>query len=176
MSHNSDYAPPSDGFLDGAQRWADDKIHGAYKSAFKGLLRVSATGFGKGVIATALVAVVGIALLGGIDLPAATGGELLKGALSHATKIFTSGQGLAILGAGGLLGAAVSAHGEHKRISAKQAEEMAKYYEVMREKNARAQEKSPTIAVEEDHCRGGHCDKLLHERQKHAQTAQQVAR
>ena len=176
MSHLHDYAPPSDGFLDGAQQWADGKIHGAYKSAFKGLLHVAATGFGKGAIATAIIAAGVMAVLAFTAAPTVAAATVFSSVLSASATYFTSGAGLALLGGGGLLGAALSAHGEHKRLNTQQAEEMAQYYEVVREKSVLAQAKTPKLAVEQDECRSGHCEKLLHERQKLAHAAQQVAR
>lgn len=159
-------AVPND-VADGTKRFIDDKVSQAGKAIYRGMLQVMASGFGKGLLATAAVVVAATTaafILTG-NMPAGVMAE--QGLAKAGEFLLNSWGGAGLLTIGGLVGAVAETKGEQNRITADMAEAEARRYELVR---GLQKEKTPTPqpfqeAAQEnsvDHC--GHCAKLLEKR------------
>lgn len=150
----------------------DERVRGGLKKIYRGALQVALSGFGKGLLAVAAIAVVGIVALAvaapatiGIATGLTLGSAVTAGLTAAGNTLLGSGLGLAMLAAGGVIGSLAEAHAENGRLSKENAAEMAQYYAMMREKNTQSTP-AKAAAIENDCARGGHCNKLLKKREQ----------
>lgn len=133
------------------ERKYNDGLKDLGRKLWRGLVQVTESGFGKGMLVTAGVVIGGAALLFGFGAGAGllktsvilgntvlstsqtTIGSGLGFGLSYATHFLTSFAGLLTLAAGGVVGNAVDAHKEPKKLSVAQAQDLAKEYGIGRQ-------------------------------------------
>ena len=127
------------GLPDDVKEWIDDKVYGAGKSMYRGLLQLLASGFGKGAMVSATLLTVGIvaATVAGISIPVAgavTGATVAQsvetGLIAAGNYLF--GHGAALLAAGGIVGAVTETQREYAKMNADMANEQAKHYAALR--------------------------------------------
>lgn len=125
---------------DPVERGPGDFVKAQYDSALRstgsrlwqGILKISGSGFGKGVmLAAALtIAVVAISVIAPAAAPET---ELMNGIFKGIGLLATTGTGLAIMAFGGAIGAGVDMVMRRNALSAAQAEALSKQYELERQ-------------------------------------------
>ena len=165
------------GLEDDVKDWIDDKVYSAGKRAYRGALDVMTTGFGKGLLITAAVAVtvtVAAVLISPATLlaPAAaagSAGELIGSALTLAANFLTTqAGGIFLLGMGGAAGSLYEAHKENTDLHVSHARDIEALINIQNKLNATANAPSVTMDIQPD-CRGGHCEQLLKSREHQMQ-------
>jgi hypothetical protein len=138
---NLAYTPPDTGFPDRVKEKIDGVVYGTYAKIWRGMVKVAASGFGKGVLLTAAIAIGGAAVAWGYMAEAGSlgaGATIDTGIMHGATKaigFLLSGFGAATLAVGGALGAVADMWKHHNRISEEVAYMQAKQFTQARSGN-----------------------------------------
>ncbi len=169
------------GVPDDVKKWIDDKVHTAGKTMYRGLLQLLASGFGKGLLATAGVLVIGItaATVAGIPIPIAgavmgptVAQSVETGLMAAGNFLLGSDMGVGLLAFGGMFGAVVETQREYAKMNADMANRESKRYETLRHQQA-AQPLAPMV---EQHTAKpldnqlSHCAQLMEKRAHEQQT------
>lgn len=161
------------GTPDRVKEWIDERVSGAGQAIYRGGMQVLAAGFGKGMLATAVLAtvsIIAIAIFAPVALNFSAGltvaQSVEQGLLFAGNSLLGHPLGIMALFTGGAVGSMAAAHGENTRIGKEAAEMQAVKFAQARETNVRA----PQQAQEQEQCNmveGGHCAKLMREQHEH---------
>lgn len=169
MSDTHGYGANGDGLIEDVGEFINDKVRRGLKGLFRGAVHVLTSGFGKGMLIAAAVTAVAAIGFGMATVPGISLATAVSHGLSGTMGFLFSPPGLAILGAGGLAGAVISSHGKNKQLSKSEAEDMAQYYQRLREQGS-TPDMQPSVQEEvQAPCHGGHCAQLMQERKQQAQ-------
>lgn len=181
MSNLKEYATESRTLADSVGDAIDDRVYGALHKAYRGLLQVAVSGFGKGFAATLAVVLAGtvaaavispVAVLGAAYAHASVAACVNGGLILGGNFLLGKSLGWLTLGLGSAFGSITDAYAHNKEINKESAEERAKYYATMRGKIP-----EPTVAPEpkmEQEMGSAYQNKLAAERALQQQT--QVSR
>lgn len=124
---NLAYTPPDSGFPDRVKEKIDGAVYGGLSQIWRGMVKVAASGFGKGVLLTAAIVIGGAAVAWGLvagagalvsasGVAATADTGLMLGA-SKAVGFLLSGLGAATLAIGGAFGAIADVKKHQGRIN-----------------------------------------------------------
>ncbi len=125
-------APEIEGPGDIVKEKYDQTLRGIGQRLWQGVLQVAQSSFGKGAIAMGLVLAIGTAA--SIVLAAPVPEAAIGAGLTEGFSLLTTNLGLGVMAIGGAIGAIIDTH-SRSRISATEAQRLAKQYEQAREIN-----------------------------------------
>ncbi|MGE0754749.1 MAG: hypothetical protein AB7L92_06275 [Alphaproteobacteria bacterium] len=145
---NLGYEHPDTGIPDEVKNRIDDAVASGLNKAWRGMLQVAASGFGKGVLIAAAITLAAGMIIGGAD--ATISGALVEAGVKegflHAVNFLTHGAGLLTLAVGGAIGAVADARSHQGRITEQMAKDEAARLEIARARgNQQMQERESEI-------------------------------